>query len=60
MAVKKNTLLIVAGSLYLLLIGVTILLISEKQNQQGTGDGIQLEKKTLKINTQTSPDNMTN
>ena len=31
MAVKKNTLLIVAGSLLiLLLIGVTILLISEK------------------------------
>ena len=34
MAVKKNTLLIVAGSLLiLLLIGVTILLISEKQTK---------------------------
>ena len=35
MAVKKNTLLIVAGSLLiLLLIGVTILLISEKQTNK--------------------------
>ena len=42
MAVKKNTLLIVAGSLLiLLLIGVTILLNFRKANQQGTGDGIQ-------------------
>ena len=56
MAVKKNTLLIVAGSLLiLLLIGVTILLISEKQTNKEL-----VIKKTLKINTQTSPDNMTN
>ena len=56
MAVKKNTLLIVAGSLLiLLLIGVTILLISEKQ----TNKELVMEF-NLKINTQTSPDNMTN
>ena len=42
MAVKENTLLIVVGSiLILLLIGVTVLLIFRKTNQQGVGDGIQ-------------------
>ena len=42
MANKKNTLQVVVGSiLILLLIGVTVLLISEKTRQQRVGAGIQ-------------------
>lgn len=48
MAVKKNTLLIVAGSLLiLLLIGVTILLISEKQTNKELVMGFNLDKEDL-------------
>ena len=49
MAVKKNTLLIVAGSLLiLLLIGVTILLISEKQTNKELVMEFNLDKEDLK------------
>ena len=48
MAVKKNTLLIVAGSLLiLLLIGVTILLISEKQTNKELVMEFNLDKEDL-------------
>ena len=48
MAVKKNTLLIVAGSLLiLLLIGVTILLISEKQTNKERVMEFNLDKEDL-------------
>ena len=48
MAVKKNTLLIVAGSLLiLLLIGVTILLISEKQTNKELLMECNLDKEDL-------------
>ena len=48
MAVKKNTLLIVAGSLLiLLLIGVTILLISEKQTNKQLVMEFNLDKEDL-------------
>jgi hypothetical protein len=48
MAVKKNTLLIVAGSLLiLLLIGVTILLISEKQTNKELVIEFNLDKEDL-------------
>ena len=48
MAVKKNTLLIVAGSLLiLLLIGVTILMISEKQTNKELVMEFNLDKEDL-------------
>ena len=49
MAVKKNPLLIVAGSLLLLLlIGVTILLISEKQTNKELVMEFNLDKEDLR------------
>lgn len=55
---KKNTLQIVVGSLLvLLLIGVTVLLISEKRTNNELVQEFNLEKKTWKTNTPISPNN---
>ena len=55
---KKNTLQIVVGSLLvLLLIGVTVLLISEKRTNNELVQEFNLKKKTWKTNTPISPNN---
>lgn len=61
MTTKKNTLLIGAGVvLVLLLIGVTVMLISEKKTNYELVQEFQLEKKTWKTNTPGLPNNTTN
>lgn len=60
MANNKNKLLIVTGVILVLaLIGVTALLLSEKQTNRELVQEFQLEKKIWKTNTPHSPDSMT-
>lgn len=61
MANKKNTLQVVVGSiLILLLIGVTVLLISEKRANNELVQEFNLERKTWKTSTPTSPSSTMN
>lgn len=61
MANKKNTLQVVVGSiLILLLIGVTVLLISEKRANNELVQEFNLEKEDLETSTPTSPSSTMN